>query len=120
MRRTEISELPQRDIITFHDGFRYLAESCDLTILKSIEEEEGSEASAAELVDLVSIIREYGLPAIFTEVNGSESAARTLTRETGTQAFPLSMIMSGAGCGIRPYIDAMNSNYDTILAALGG
>ena len=63
---------------------------------------------------------EYGLPAIFTEVNGSESAARTLTRETGTQAFPLSMIMSGAGCGIRPYIDAMNSNYDTILAALGG
>jgi len=119
-RRTEISKLSQRDIITFHDGFRYLAESCGLTILKSIEEEEGSEASAAELVDLISIIREYGLPAIFTEVNGSESAARTLTRETGTQAFPLSMIMSGTGRGIYPYIQAMNYNFDTILAALGG
>jgi zinc transport system substrate-binding protein len=119
-RRAEFSSLSQTELITFHDGFRYLAESCGLTILKSIEEEEGSEASAAELVELVSIIRECGLPAIFTEVNGSQAAARTLTRETGTEAYPLSMIMSGKGHGIQPYINAMNANYDTILAALGG
>lgn len=107
-------------LITFHDGFQYFAYDNGLTLLKSIEEEEGSEASAAEMKEIIALIEEYDIPAIFTEVNGSYATAQAIARETGVEVYTLNMIMSGEGRGIEPYIEAMNANYDAILQALGG
>lgn len=106
-------------LITFHDGFQYFAQDNGLTLLRSIEEEEGSEASAAEIKEIVSLIQAYDIPAIFTEVNGSDATARAISRETGCEVYQLDMIMSGEGTGIQPYIDAMQKNIDTIVEALG-
>ena len=107
-------------LITFHDGFGYFAHDNGLTLLKSIEEEEGSEASAAEMKEIIALIEEYNIPAIFTEVNGSDATAKAIARETGVEVYTLNMIMSGEGSGIQSYVDAMNANYDTIIQALGG
>ena len=104
-------------LITFHDGFQYFALDNGLNLLKSIEEE-GAEASAAEIQEVVDLVREYEIPAIFTERNGSEATARAISRETGCAVYQLDMIMSGDGDGIQPYIDAMNANLGTILEAL--
>ena len=90
-----------------------------LTLLKSVEEEEGSTASAAEIKEIAALVREYDIPAIFTEKNGSDAAARAIARETGAEIYQLDMIMSGEGSGIQPYLDAMKHNTDTILEALG-
>ena len=109
-----LSQLKSRELITFHDGFSYLAESYDLTILKAIEEESGSEASAAELIELIQLTEEHDIPAIFTERNGSTSAASILSRETGVQIYTLDMAMAGDS-----YIEAMYHNIDTLKEALG-
>ena len=109
-----VSQLASREIITFHDGFGYFAPSLDLEILAAIEEEPGSEASAAELESIITLVRECGVSAIFTEVNGSDSAAGVISRETGVSRFTLDMGMSGAD-----YFDLMRTNYDTIKEALG-
>lgn len=106
-------------LITFHDGFQYFARDNGLTILKAIEEEEGSEASAAEIKEIVALIQEYDIPAIFTEVNGSDATAQAIARETGVRVYHLDMIMSGEGVGMQPYLDAMEKNRDTIVEALG-
>ena len=105
-------------LITFHDGFQYFAQAFGLDLLKAIEEEEGSEASAAEIKEIVSLVEEHHIPAVFTEKNGSEATARAIARETGCAVGTLDMIMSGSGSGIQPYIDAVNANLDTILEAL--
>ena len=110
--------LPHRELITFHDGFQYFAQAFDLDILKAIEEEEGSEASAAEIREIVSLIRTYEIPAIFTEVNGSDSTAQAIARETGVAVCPLSMIMSGDGDGLDSYCDAISENVETFVNAL--
>ncbi len=109
----QLSRLSYRKMITFHDGFGYFAESFDLTILEAIEEESGSEASAKELKHLVTLVREYQLPAVFTEVNGSVSAANVICAETGIRVYGLSMAMSGEN-----YFDTMYRNIDTIKEAL--
>lgn len=109
----QLSGLSNRELITFHDGFAYLAESFDLEILKAIEEESGSEASASELKELILLVREHRIPAIFTEVNGSSSAASVITRETGIGAYPLDMAMSEAN-----WFEAMYHNIDTLKEAL--
>jgi len=108
-----LSDLSCRELITFHDGFSYLAESYGLHILEAVEEESGSEASARELIRLIEEIRHHGLPAIFTERSGSDSAAGIIARETGAGVYTLDMAMSG-----NSYFDAMYHNIDTLKEAL--
>ncbi len=109
----KLASLSCRELITFHDGFTYLAESFDLHILHAVEEESGSEASAAELIDLIKEVRHHGLPAVFIEANGSDAAARLIAAETGVKVYVLDMAMSGSS-----YFDAMYSNIDTLWEAL--
>lgn len=106
------------ELITFHDGFQYFADAYGLDVLKAIEEEEGSEASAAEIKEIVALIETYGVPAIFTEVNGSDATAQAIARETGAAVYTLSMLMSGEGTGLQPYMSAMGENLQTLVEAL--
>ena len=110
----ELRDLSCRELVTFHDGFAYLAESFGLTVLEAVEEESGSEASAAELIHLINIVHEHRLPAIFTETNGSTAAAHTIAIETGISVYALDMVMAGES-----YFDAMYRNIDTLKEALG-
>ena len=114
----KLSQLSGKPLITFHDGFQYFAQATGLDLLKAIEEEEGAEASAAEIKEIVGLIGEYDIPAIFTEKNGSDATAQAISRETGCGVAQLDLVMSGDGSGIQPYVDAMNQNIDTILEAL--
>lgn len=109
----QLEDLSSRELITFHDGFSYFAQAFDLTILEAIEEESGSEASAKELIHLITLTREHNLKAVFTEKTGSVSAAGILSRETGCPVYSLDMAMSGDS-----YFDAMYHNIDTIKEAL--
>ena len=115
----KLSQLSGKPLITFHDGFQYFARATGLDLLKAIEEEEGAEASAAEIKEIVGLIGEYDIPAIFTEKNGSDATAQAISRETGCGVAQLDLVMSGDGSGIQPYVDAMNQNIDTIREALG-
>lgn len=117
--KEQLTTLSDPKLITFHDGFQYFSRSFGLELLKAIEEEEGSEASAQEIKEIVSLVEQYHLPAIFTEVNGSESTAQAISRESGCGVYQLNMIMSGDGTGIQPYLDAMQNNIDTIVEAFG-
>ena len=110
----QLQTLSCRSLLTFHDGFSYLAHAFDLTIVEAIEEESGSEASAQELIHLIELVDQHELPAIFTETNGSTSAAEIIARETGAAIFALDMAMAGDD-----YFEAMYHNIDTIREALG-
>lgn len=105
-------------LITFHDGFQYFAQNCGLTLLKAIEEEAGSTASAAEIKEIVALINEHDIPAIFVEKNGSRATAEVIARETGCQIYELDMMMSGEGDGLQPYLDAMAANRTAVQEAL--
>ena len=109
-----LSELSCRELITFHDGFAYFADAFSLHILEAIEEESGSEASAKELIRLIEETEHHSLPAVFTEMNGSPSAAQVISRETGASVFALDMAMAGDS-----YFEAMYHNIDTVKEALG-
>ena len=108
-----LTDLSCRELITFHDGFAYLAQACGLTIVDAIEEESGREASAKELIRVIREVEEHHLPAIFTEKSGSTAAAEIISRETGAKCLSLDMAMAGDS-----YFDAMYHNIDTLKEAL--
>lgn len=109
-----LSSLQSRELITFHDGFAYFASAFDLTILKAVEEESGSEASAGELIELIRLVKDHDLSAVFTERSGSDSAASVIAQETGIAVYSLDMAMAG-----EDYFSAMYHNIDTIKEAMG-
>ena len=108
-------------LITFHDGFRYFAQALGLPLLASIEEEEGSEASAMEINEITQLVKEHQLPVIFTEVNGSDATANAISRETGCQVAQLTMLMDGPEEGdLSTYLEGVRSNVNTIVSFFGG
>ena len=109
----QLENLSCRELITFHDGFSYFAQAFDLEILAAVEEESGSEASAKELIGLITLVRSRGVPAIFTETNGSPSAAGIIGAETGVKIRALDMAMAGDS-----YFDAMYRNIRAIKEAM--
>ena len=109
----QLSDLSFRDMITFHDGFAYMAQAFDLHILAAVEEESGAETSAKELIELITLAQEHNIPAIFTESNGSTSAAQIISAEIGIPIYTLDMAMSGDD-----YFKAMYQNIDCIREAL--
>ena len=110
---SNLANLSCRELITFHDGFSYFAESFDLTVLEAVEEESGSEASAAAIIHLTELVNTHSLPAVFIETNGSDSCAGIVHSETGAAVYTLDMAMSGDS-----YFNAMYHNIDTIKEAL--
>ncbi|MGM9651499.1 MAG: metal ABC transporter substrate-binding protein [Faecousia sp.] len=107
-------DLSYRELVTFHDGFAYFAKAFDLTILAAIEEEDGATASARMLEQIITLVEQHRLPAIFVETNGSTSAASVIEAETGAAVYTLSMAMSGDD-----YFTVMRKNLDTLKEALG-
>lgn len=109
-----LSSLSCRKLVTFHDGFGYLAHAFNLRIVASIEEESGSEASAKELIELIELIQQHQIPAIFAETNGSLSAPGIISAEIGVAVHTLDMAM-----GERSYFESLQYNIDTLKEALG-
>jgi zinc transport system substrate-binding protein len=112
--KTHLAQLSCRELITFHDGFSYMAEEFGLNILHSMEEESGSEASARDLIEITNLVTEHDLPAVFVEKNGSNNAANIICSETNADLYILDMALSGSD-----YFRAMYHNIDTLKEALG-
>ena len=108
-----LSQLSHREIITFHDGFGYMAHAFGLEILEAIEEESGSEPSAQELIGLIRLVEGHCVSAIFVETNGSTASAGLISQETGIPVHTLDMAMTGGS-----WFESMYHNIDTLKEAL--
>lgn len=107
-------------LITFHDGFQYFCHAYDLPLLESIEEEAGSEASAQEIQEITQLVKDQKLPVVFTEVNGSDSTARAIQRETGCQVAQLTMMMDGPDGELERYCDGIMENVAAVVNGFAG
>ncbi len=122
--RDRIAEIPQeqRKIISVHQVLGYYARDYDLEISGSVISNFSSEAqpSAKEVSELIELIREENIKAIFTEQLIDNSLAEQIARETdasitaGLYTDSLGTEDSEAGT----YIDMMKYNTEIIVNAL--
>lgn len=107
-------------LITFHDGFQYFCHAYDLPLLEAIEEEAGSEASAQEIQGITQLVKTQKIPVVFTEVNGSDSTARAIQRETGCQVAQLTMMMDGPDGELDQYWNGIMENVAAVVNGFAG
>lgn len=111
--QTLLSGLFCRELVTFHDGFAYFADAFDLRIAAAMEVEAGSEPPARELEQIVYLLREHDIPAVFFEASGDDATARLVAGEAGAAVCALDLGMGG-----RSYLEAMRYNLNILKEAL--
>jgi zinc/manganese transport system substrate-binding protein len=112
----------QRIVITGHDAFSYLARDYDLTMLAPQGLSTDSEASAAEVAELIDQIRETGARALFVETVSDPRLIAQIGDETGltVSGTLYSDALSDLDGPAGTYLDMMRYNADAIIAALSG
>ncbi|HEX9059999.1 MAG TPA: metal ABC transporter substrate-binding protein [Clostridia bacterium] len=109
-----------RDIITFHEAFPYMAKEFNLNISAVIEREPGTEPSPKELEATIKIVKESKSKALFAEPQYSLKAAEAIARETGATIYTLDPAVTGDAKpdSYNAYIDIMERNLDSLQKAL--
>lgn len=115
-----LTMLPNREIVTFHEAFPYLAAEFGLKIVATVEREPGTEPTPQELAETIEKINSLPVKIIFTEPQYSAKAAETIARETGAQIFELDPIVTGEAKpeNLLDYVDRMLNNTLTLAKAL--
>ena len=118
----EVNEVaPERRLLlTSHDSFRYFAERYGFEVVGVIlGVSTDVEASAEHLAELVELVKERDVPAVFGETITSERLAQTLANETGTKLVRLySDSLGAAGSGAETYIGMVQENVKRVVEAL--
>jgi len=112
----------KRVVVTSHDAFQYFGHAYGLEVraVQGISTE--SEASAAELRDVIDFVRAKNLPAVFIETSVSEKNIEAVTRETNAKVGG-TLYSDSLGPSDSPaatYITMVEHNTETLVQALSG
>ncbi|MBQ2700780.1 MAG: zinc ABC transporter substrate-binding protein [Clostridia bacterium] len=115
-----LSDLPRRDIVTFHEAFPYFAKAYGLNVAAVVNREPGDALSPAQLAQLITDMKDLGVPPLFIEPQYPELAAQTLSRETGAKVYTLDPIVTGPldENALTAYEEGMRRNMKTLQEAL--
>lgn len=115
----------QRRLVTNHHALGYFAERYGFEVLGAVIPSASTLASpsAADLADILAVIRAAGVPAIFADSSHPTRLAEVLAAQAGTEVAVVSLHTESLGAQDGPagtYVDAMRTNTEAIVAALGG
>ena len=117
----ELDDLPNKDIITFHEAFPYFAREFKLNTVGVIEHEPGEEPSPQEIVEIVKKVNSLPVKVIFTEPQYPTKTAEVIAAETGAKIYRLDPVVTGEAdeTAQNAYIDRMRENAAVLKEALG-
>ncbi|WP_245588963.1 anchored repeat ABC transporter, substrate-binding protein [Actinoalloteichus caeruleus] len=121
VRRT-LAEIPEenRQLITTHDAFGYLADAYDLTVAGFVVPNPAQEPSVRQVNTLTDTIRNLGVPAVFMEPNLVRRAS-VLTQVAEDQGVEVCTLYGDAfGEDVGSYVEMMRHNADELRRCLGG
>ena len=115
-----LADLPNKDIITFHEAFPYFANAYGLNVAAVVNRDPDDALSPRALAELCRTVINLGTPPLFTEPQYEDVAAQTISRETGASIHTLDPIVTGPEKGIplTYYEDVMRQNLAVLLDAL--
>jgi zinc transport system substrate-binding protein len=101
--------LTNRDFIVFHPAFGYLAADYGLNMYAL--EEEGKEATAGRLQDMIDLARERNIKILFSQAEADTNQAAAFAEEIGGEVIVLDPLSEN-------YIDNIRTMMQAIVASL--
>ena len=118
--KRKLAELPrdQRKLVTSHDAFQYFARENGFTIYAIEGVSSADQPSSQRVADLIRLVREQGVKAVFTESIENPKVLAEITRETGAVVGG-KLYADGLGDGDAATYEGMyKHNVATIVDAL--
>ncbi len=111
----------RRQLVTSHDTFAYFAKAYEFEVVGLVIPSLGPdlEPSGEHLAEVIEVVREHGVPAVFGETTVSERLAQAVARETGADLVQLySGSMGAEGSSGDTYLGMVRTNVERIVEAL--
>lgn len=125
--RTQVETLPEasRVLVTNHEFLAYFAHEYGFEVVGTVLPAASTlaEADPRSIIDLVEIINDTGVYAIFAEVSASSEVAQTVANEVGRDVALVTLYSGSLSAEDGPaatYIDYMQYNVGQIITALLG
>ncbi|MFZ5392388.1 MAG: metal ABC transporter substrate-binding protein [Patescibacteria group bacterium] len=103
-----VEKFSSKDIVTFHEGFGYLAADYGLNVVGTIEPVSGSEPTAAQIQNIIDQIKNLQIKAVFSEPQLSSKVTETIKNDLGIEVGVLDPLGGIEGRGT--YISLMKYN----------
>lgn len=119
--QTALAPYSGTPIVTFHEAFPYFVRDFNLKLVGVIEREPGTEPSARELANIVQLIRNRHVKALFIEPQFPDKSARIVAAETGVKIFELDPVVTGPDdpeMARHAWLAAMEKNLAVLQEAL--
>jgi zinc transport system substrate-binding protein len=104
-------------VVTVHDGYGYLLQEFGLEVAGVVQPAHGLTPSAAELRDMVKLLRREKIRVVFSEESFPQPLLAVLRNEGGARVYIISHIASGAYTADK-FEKEMQRNVDTMIQAL--
>lgn len=121
--RETLASIPEtrRIIVTNHDVLADFAERYDLEVVGTVlpSTSTSGSTSAQRLAELADLLKDRGVPAVFTDVSSSDRLAKTLAAEVpDVEVVALHTESLGKADDVDTYLEMIRSNADRIAKAL--
>jgi zinc transport system substrate-binding protein len=104
-------------VVTVHDGYGYLLQEFGLEVAGVVQPAHGLTPSAAELRDMVALLKRQKISVVFSEATFPEPLLKVLRDEAGVTVYIISHIASGPFTPEK-FEREMQTNVDTMIRAL--
>lgn len=108
----------RRKLVTFHDAFPYLARRYGLEVVAVVVPSPGQEPNARDVAQLIELIQEQNVPAVFKEPQFNAGVLESVADEAGARV--LDLLSDAYIDGVESYIDLMRFNAAQLQEGLGG
>ena len=119
--RAAVASIPRerRVLVVFHDAFQYFTVEYGLELAAAVLPGSPSQqASAGEVAEIVDLVRELGVPAVYREPQFAADALEAIAEATGARVLTL---YSGALTeDVGDYASLMRANARALADGLGG
>ena len=111
----------RRLLVTSHDTFAYFAKAYGFEVVGMVIPSLAPDLdpSGEHIAEVIEVVREHGVPAVFGETTVSERLAKAVARETGADLVQLySGSMGVEGSSGDTYLGMVRTNVERIVEAL--
>lgn len=106
--KAAVEKFSSKDIVTFHEGFGYLAADYGLNVAGTIEPVSGAEPTALQIQNIIDQIKNLQIKAVFSEPQLSSKVTETIKNDLGIEVGVLDPL-GGIG-GRDTYVSLMKYN----------
>ena len=114
-----LANAPITRVVTVHDGYGYLLQEFGLEVAGVVQPAHGLTPSAAELRDMVALLKREHIRVVFSEQSFPEPLLKVLRDEAGVTVYVISHVASGPFTADK-FEREMQQNVETMVRALAG